>query len=216
MKVPHDPHVILGVAKDASPAELLRAFRRAVQTHHPDKNPGDPRAAERLRLVLGAWQKLRDPAPKRGAKPESARAEGAAGPASSGPPVAIPCQLRGADILGELAVDAALAAQGWVLAELSALDACPACLGKGFEEIAGRWGRTERWACESCRGDALLSVKRTVKLRLPSRGAGPAVVRLRGVGLPRLPTGPAGRAKRSSSAAPDVTRGDALITLRWR
>ena len=42
-----DPYTILGVAKDASAAEIKKAYRRIAKECHPDLKPGD--AGERLR-----------------------------------------------------------------------------------------------------------------------------------------------------------------------
>ncbi len=49
----------LGIAADASPAEIRDAYRRAARLHHPDRN-GD-RSARVMADVNEAWRVLRDP-----------------------------------------------------------------------------------------------------------------------------------------------------------
>lgn len=52
---------ILGVANDASPDEIKRAFRKLARESHPDANPDDPTAEERFREVAEAYEVLSDP-----------------------------------------------------------------------------------------------------------------------------------------------------------
>lgn len=56
-----DYYEILGVGKDASEKEIKRAFRRLARQHHPDVNPGDPRAEERFKEINEAHEVLSDP-----------------------------------------------------------------------------------------------------------------------------------------------------------
>lgn len=53
---------ILGVPADASQGEIKDAYRRQVKSVHPDLNNGDPQSIERMKLLVGAWEILRDPA----------------------------------------------------------------------------------------------------------------------------------------------------------
>jgi molecular chaperone DnaJ len=55
-----DPYEVLGVARSASEADVRSAFRRLAMQHHPDKNPGDPSAAERFKDINQAHQILSD------------------------------------------------------------------------------------------------------------------------------------------------------------
>lgn len=53
---------ILNVAPDANPEEIIRAYRRAMQKHHPDKNIEDPSSAEqRFLLCKSAFKILSNP-----------------------------------------------------------------------------------------------------------------------------------------------------------
>ncbi len=53
-------YAILGVSQDATEEELRRAYRRLALQHHPDKNPGDPRAGERFKEISEAYAVLMD------------------------------------------------------------------------------------------------------------------------------------------------------------
>ena len=55
-----DYYKILGVEKDASEAEIKKAYRRLAIIHHPDKNPDDEQAAERFKDVGEAYETLSD------------------------------------------------------------------------------------------------------------------------------------------------------------
>lgn len=52
---------ILGLAPgEANPDTIREAYRRAVVSNHPDKAAGDPYAAERLKLIQEAYDRLID------------------------------------------------------------------------------------------------------------------------------------------------------------
>ncbi|MBI2884229.1 MAG: J domain-containing protein [Candidatus Methylomirabilis oxyfera] len=58
-------YAILGVSSDASEEELKKAYRRLALQHHPDKNPGDPRAGERFKAISEAYAVLMDQGKRR-------------------------------------------------------------------------------------------------------------------------------------------------------
>src|SRR4029079_9078524 len=51
----------LGVPKNASAADLKKAYRKLVQQYHPDKNPGDAEAEQRFKEIQHAYDVLSDP-----------------------------------------------------------------------------------------------------------------------------------------------------------
>jgi len=56
-----DYYEVLEVARDASAAEIKRAFRKAAVKHHPDRNPGDDGAEQRFKEAAEAYEVLSDP-----------------------------------------------------------------------------------------------------------------------------------------------------------
>jgi molecular chaperone DnaJ len=81
-----DHYEVLGVSKGASPEEIKAAFRKLASTHHPDRNPDDPKAGARFKEVNNAYQVLSDPQRRAMYDRFGHRAEESGSPfASSGP-----------------------------------------------------------------------------------------------------------------------------------
>jgi len=53
-----DYYEVLGVAKDASAADIKKAYRKLALKYHPDKNPGDKEAEEKFKEAAEAYDVL--------------------------------------------------------------------------------------------------------------------------------------------------------------
>jgi molecular chaperone DnaJ len=78
-----DYYGLLGVHKNATDAELKRAYRRLAHEHHPDKNPGDKAAEEKFKEISEAYSVLSD-AQKRAYYDQYGTAPGAQGAGPGG------------------------------------------------------------------------------------------------------------------------------------
>jgi molecular chaperone DnaJ len=72
-----DFYATLGVAKDASPQDIKKSYRKLAQQLHPDANPGDKAAEDRFKEIGRAYAVLSDP--KKRAEYDEARRLAASG-----------------------------------------------------------------------------------------------------------------------------------------
>ena len=76
---------MLGVDRDASEAEIRRAYLARARQFHPDVSRDDPQAAERMRRVNQAWELLSDPEFRSGTVPAPVRSSPSGPPSSFRP-----------------------------------------------------------------------------------------------------------------------------------
>jgi molecular chaperone DnaJ len=55
-----DYYQLLGVSRDASEADLKKAYRKLAVKYHPDKNPGDTAAEAKFKEISEAYDVLKD------------------------------------------------------------------------------------------------------------------------------------------------------------
>jgi molecular chaperone DnaJ len=165
----NDYYQTLGVARDASPEEIKRAYRQACVKHHPDVAGDTPEAEERMKQVNLAYQVLSDPERRRrfdmGADPMSAGGgEGFGGFAGSSfgdlfetlfnaaagqarPAGPASRRQRGRDLVQAVTIDLAEAVVGAKRdIEVATFGRCQRCDGNGCEPGTG----PER--CAACHG----------------------------------------------------------------
>jgi molecular chaperone DnaJ len=60
-----DYYQVLGVPKNAAPAEIKKAYRKLAQKHHPDRNRGNKESEDRFKEISAAYDVLGDEAKRK-------------------------------------------------------------------------------------------------------------------------------------------------------
>ncbi len=56
-----DPYKVLGLSPNASDEEVKRAYRQLAKQYHPDRNPGDAAAAQKMQEINAAYEQIKNP-----------------------------------------------------------------------------------------------------------------------------------------------------------
>ena len=145
-----DFYQLLGVARDASDADIKKAYRKLAMEHHPDRNHS-PNAEAKFKEIAEAYEVLRDPQ-KRAEYDRYGRAGVAAGGGGYG--------FHHVDLSEALEI---------FMRDFGGLGGLESLFGGGRAQPESRRGQDIRVTVKLTLGDVATGVKKTVKLRTLDR-----------------------------------------------
>jgi molecular chaperone DnaJ len=146
-------HALLGVARDASEAEIKKAYRKLAMEFHPDRNPA-PEAEAKFKEITEAYEVLRDPQ-KRAAYDRYGKA-GLGGAAGGG--------------YGFHHVDLSEALNIF-MRDFGGLGGFESLFGGGRQRADTRRGQDVRVTVKLSLADVAAGIKKTVRFKAPDRCA---------------------------------------------
>ena len=145
-----DFYQLLGVARDASEADIKKAYRKLAMEHHPDRNHS-PDAEAKFKEIAEAYEVLRDPQ-KRAAYDRYGRAGVGAGAGGYG--------FHHVDLSEALEI---------FMRDFGGLGGLESLFGGGRAQPESRRGQDIRVTVKLTLGEVATGVKKTVKLRTLDR-----------------------------------------------
>lgn len=159
-----DYYEVLGVSRQATPAEIRRAYRRLARQYSPDVNLWDHRGTEVFQEIAEAYRVLADPVTRAAYDRLGHRAFGSGDPAAP----------RGDDLHYPVEIDLEKAIRGVsTVLEVTRQEPCRAC---------GATGRGPASPCSACEGRGTVPGRARVAVAIPPGVDTGAQVRIRGEG----------------------------------
>ena len=182
-----DYYEVLGVSKDASDAEIKKAFKKLALKYHPDRNPDDPKAAEeKFKEINEAYSVLSNSQKRAQYDVDIALKQAAFGTEME---IEVPKEETCDHCHGEGAEPG------------SKVDTCPDCHGTGQQRVVqntpfgqmvnvrtcsrcGGSGKIIHDKCKKCHGSGTVKVRKKLKIKIPAGVDDGARLRVAGEGEP--------------------------------